>query len=275
MITRQEFAGIDKEIKEAIQTTLDNLKTNNASNYFVFLADGEYVQKYENTIQNLNPFVIDNRMDRYKDETRLTFLSNFLSTFYSFPTAQQATDDNEQRIHMELMVYSHIWESKPFLKKLHRLAHINNGEEYNWKVAVPEMGKHDFIRNDIRATFDLTGNPLGQIIKNGFHTSLRNAFAHSDYSFDTMNGNKRIWLDNYNGENWELQDISFDNWSKRFVFSALLSYHLLSLTHINRTNLTVDFDTNKFRIRHPSKSGQINEINIVYTQEHDNFSFER
>lgn len=60
MITRQEFADIDKEIKEAIQTTLDNLKTSNASNYFVFLADGEYVQKYENTIQNLNPFVIDN-----------------------------------------------------------------------------------------------------------------------------------------------------------------------------------------------------------------------
>lgn len=80
-------------------------------------------------------------MDRYKDETRLKFLSNFLSNFHSFPTSQQATDDNEQRIHMELMGYSHIWESKPFLKKLHRLAHINNGEEYNWKVAVPEMGK--------------------------------------------------------------------------------------------------------------------------------------
>lgn len=274
MITRQEFADIDKEIKEAIQNTLDNLKTNNTSNYFVLLADGEYFQKYENTTQNLNPFVIDNRMERYKDETRLTFLSNFLSTFYSFPTTQQATDDNEQRIHMELMVYSHIWESKPFLKKLHRLAHINNGEEYNWKVTVPEMGKHDFIRNDIRATFDMTGNPLGQIIKNGFHTSLRNAFAHSDYSFDTMNGNKRIWLDNYNGENWELQDISFDNWSKRFVYSALLSYHLLSLTHINRTNLIADFGSDKFTIRHPSKSGQIRDANIIYRQEHDSFNFE-
>ena len=274
MITRQEFANIDKEIKEAIQTTLDSLKTTNSPNYFVFLADGEYFHIFENTVQNLNPFVIDNRMDRFKDETRLTFLSNFLTTFYSFPNDQEATDDNEQRIHMELMIYSHIWESKPFLKKLHRLAHISNGEEYNWKISVPDMGKHDFIRNDIRKTFEDIGNPIGQIIKNGFHTSLRNAFAHSDYSFDTMNNNKRIWLDNYNGENWELQDIIFDNWSKHFVYSALLSYHLLRVTHTYRTNLITDFGTNKLAIRHPSKSGQTIDVNIIYRQEHDSFSFE-
>lgn len=275
MITRQEFVDIDKEIKEAIQNTLNYLRTNNTSNYFIFLADGEYLQKYENTIQKLNPYVIDERMDKYKDETRLKFLANFLSTFYSFPTTQQTTDDNEQRIHMELMVYSHIWESKPFLKKLHRLAHINNGEEYNWKASVPDMGKHYFIHNDIRATFDSTGNPLGQIIKNGFHTSLRNAFAHSDYSFDTMNGNKRIWLDNYNGKIWELQDISFDNWTKRFVYSALLSYHLLSFIHKYRKNLINDFNTDKYCIRHPTKTGQINMVNIIYSEENDDFIFER
>ncbi len=271
MITRQEFADIDKEIEEAIKTTLENLKANNTSNYFVFLADGEYFLIYKKT----NPFLIDNQMDRYKDETRLTFLSNFLQTFYRFPTTQLATDDDEQRIHMELMVYSHIWESKPFLKKLHRLAHINNGEDYNWKLNVPEISKYDFILNDIRATFGLTGNPLEQIITNGFQTSLRNAFAHSDYSFDTTNGKKQIWLDNYKGKVWELQEISFDNWSKRFVYSALLSYHLLSLTHIYRRKLIVDFGTNKFTISHPSKSGRINSINIIYEQDQDNFSFER
>lgn len=69
MITRQEFADIDKEIKEAIQTTLDNLKTNNASNYFVFLADGEYVQKYENTIQ------------RHSAPTRYTYKTSSTSDF--------------------------------------------------------------------------------------------------------------------------------------------------------------------------------------------------
>ncbi len=275
MITKKEFTDIDKEVKNAIKTTFNILEKINTSNYILFLADGEYNPKVANSKLKINPFGIDERMDRYKDETRLTFLTNFLSSFYSFPATQLETDDNEQRLHMELMVYSHIWESKPFLKKLYRLAHINNGEEYNWKVIVPEMGKHDFIRNEIRATFDSKANPLGQIIKKGFHTSLRNAFAHSEFSFDTINNNKRICLSNYKGENWELKEISFNNWSKRFVYSALLSYHFLNLTHLNRINLALNFKTNKFSIKHPSESGRINEINIIYTQEHDSFNFER
>lgn len=275
MITRQEFTDIDKEIQDSFQMTFDNLKANNLSNYVLFLADGEYVKKYENTVQNFNPFVIDNRMDRYKDETRLRFLTNFLSTFYSFPIIQPATDDNEQRIQMELMIYCHIWESKPFLKKLNRLAHISNGEEYNWDVSVPDMSKHDFIRNDIRAAFEKTKNNLGQIIKKGFHTSLRNAFAHSEFSIDTINGNKRIWLDTYTGKDWDIQEVSFDDWSKKFVYSALLSYHLLNLTHKNRTSLNTDTGTDTFLIKHPSKYVEFRETNIIYRQEHDAFNFER
>ena len=274
MITRQEFTDIDKEIQDSFQLTFDNLKTNNLSNYVLFLADGEYVKKNENTVQNLSPFVIDNRMDRYKDETRLRFLTNFLSTFYSFPIIQPATDDNEQRIQMELMIYCHIWESKPFLKKLYRLAHISNGEEYNWDINIPDTSKHDFIRNNIRATFEKTNNKLGQIIKKGFHTSLRNAFAHSEFSIDTINGNKRIWLDTYTGKDWDIQEVSFDDWSKRFIYSALLSYYLLNLTHKNRTSLNLDTGTNTFLIKHPSKYVEFRERNIIYRQEHDAFNFE-
>lgn len=275
MITRQEFADIDQEIKDSIRLTFDSLRNNSPENYVLFLADAEYVNDYENTTLNLNPYVIDSRMDRYKDETRLTFLSNFLSAFYSFPSTQQSTDDNEQRIHMELMIYTHIWESKPFLKRLFRLAHISNGEDYNWNAAVPDMKKYKFIRDEIRMVFDKNNNELGKIIKKGFHSSLRNAFAHSEFSFDTMNGNKKIWLDTYKGAQWDIQEISFDDWSKRFVYSALLSYHLLSLTHKNRINLISDFGTDQFKIKLPSSTGPTRETNIIYRQEHDAFNFER
>lgn len=275
MITRQRFAEIDNEIKDSIQKALDKLKAKRPDNYVLFLADGEYKSEYNNPQNSFSPFVIDNRMDKYKDQTRLMFLSNFLTTFYAFPSSQNNTDDNEQRLHMELMIYSHIWESKPFLKKLHRLSHLNNNEEYNWNVIVPDMGKHDFIRNDIRKTLEANHNPLATIIKKGFHTSLRNAFAHSDYSFDTMNDNKRIWLDNYNGEAWELQEISFDDWSERFVYSSLLSFYLLDLTHENRIALTSDFRTDTFAIQHPTKNGGLSTVNIIYRQEHDGFNFQR
>jgi hypothetical protein len=274
MISRQEFATIDKEVKESIQQTLDNLKVKSVGNYVLFLADGEYKKEYDNLQTKFSPFVIDNRIDKYKDETRLTFLTNFLATFYSFPISKNSTDDNEQRIHMELMIYSHIWESKPFLKKLHRLTHLDNNEEYNWAVEVPDMGKHDFIRNDIRKTLEVNHNPLAKVIKNGFHTSLRNAFAHSDYSFDTVNNNRRIWLHNFNGEAWELQEISFHDWSKRFVYSSLLSFYLLDLTHKNRTALTQDLGTDTFQIKHPSNDRTLSKVNIVYRPEHDDFNFQ-
>ena len=270
MITRKDFAEIDLEIKTALQKTLDELKTNFPENYILFLADGEYKSESSPT---LNPYIIDNRIDKIRDETRLTFLARFLSTFYSFPAGQTETDDNELRINMELMIYSHIWESKSFLKKLHRFAHISDGEDYDWKVVVPDMGKHDFIRNEIRATFGKKSNPLTEILKNGFHTSLRNAFAHSDYSFDTMNGHNRIVLHNYGAANWELREISFDDWSRRFVYSALLSFHFLDLIHKARLAIINDFSTDTFTINHPNSKGAVNRQKIQFRLAGNGFSF--
>lgn len=278
MIDKTEFAAIDIEVKNAINNTLDNIRTKSLDNYVLFLADAEYKAEYDNEQNQFSPFVIDNRMDFYKDESRLKFLSEFLTTYYTFVPPQTSVDNNQYRLHIELMAYTHIWESKPFLKKLHRLAHFDNMEEYNWNVIVPEMGnpgKHEFIRNDIRKTFKNNGNPLFDVIKNGYHSSLRNAFAHSDYAFDTINNSNRIWLDNYKGQNWELQEISFDDWSKRFVYSALLSYYLFTISHSKRTSLVQDLGTDTYKIKHPTKNGTFNEVEIEYRQEHNGFNFKR
>lgn len=276
MINKSEFSKIEIEVKNAILTTLDNIKTKTLDNYILFLADAEYKAEYDSPQIRISPFIIDNRMDFYKDESRLKFLSEFLNAYYNFAPPKTSVDNNEYRLHIELMAYTHIWESKPFLKKLHRLAHINNLEEYNWNVIVPEMGnsgKHKFIRNDIRKTFEKNGNPLFDIIKNGYHSSLRNAFAHSDYAFHTTNNSNSIWLDNFKGENWELQEISFDDWSKRFVYSALLSYYLFTVSHNKRASLIQDIGTDTYKIKHPTKNGTFNEVEIEYRQEHNGFNF--
>lgn len=275
MISKTDFATIDAEIRNTLDETLNDLKNLNQNDYVLFLADGEYKKELENNIHNLNPNVIDNQTDKYKDSSRLKFLTHFLTTFYSFPNPQDSTDDSEQSLHMELMVYAHIWEAKPFLKKLYRLAHLWNGEQYAWNVQIPDMGKHDFIRNDIRKIFEDKGSPLFQIIKKGFHTSLRNAFAHSEYLFDTIGNNRRIILDNYNGAPWELKEISFDDWSKRFVYSSLLSYYLLDSTHKHRTNLIEATGTNLFKIKLPSIENGYNFVLIKYEKQYDKFSFEQ
>lgn len=275
MILRTDFATIDTEITTAIATTLDQLRTDNLNDYLLFLADAEYNSDYASAQSKLNPHVIDNRMDWYKDESRIRFLAEFLGIFYAFPNSQTATDDREQRLHMELMVYSHIWEAKPFLKKLYRLAHLVGKEPYAWTVTIPDMSKHDFIRNDIRQILDNNHNPIAGIIRNGFHTSLRNAFAHSEYWFDTMNNNRRIILDNFKGAYpGELDQISFDDWSRRFVYSALLSYYLFKISHDKRTALIDDLGTDLYTITIPGKNGGSLSVPIRYRKEYNAFNFE-
>lgn len=272
MITKVDFASIDSEVKAALTTALDHVRDNSPENYVLFLADGEYKSTYAN--QKFNPNVIDNREDRYKDETRLRFFVQFLQTFYSFPQGIEQTDDNEQRLHMELMVYSHIWEADPFLKKLFRLASIFDGNSYPWKVDVPPMGKHKFIREETRDVFRKHGHALDAVITNGFHSSIRNAFAHSEYSFDEKK--RLIWFDNYDEtDKWSLQNIGYDDWSRRFVYSAFLGYFLVKISHEKRIRLVEDFGKDTFTIDHPSKEGGTNRINIHYRAEYDSFNFVR
>jgi len=274
MITRTDFSLIDAEIKNCVQRTFTELKEYNINHYALFLSEADYNEEYEGPASKFNPNVIDSRTDRYEDETRLQFLTTFLSDFYKFPPSQIATKDDFQQLNVELMIYTHIWESKPFLKKMYRLAHLINRENYAWKVNIPPMGKHKFIINDIRKTFEDNKNNLCEIIRNGFHTSLRNAFAHSEYSFDEMNGNKRILLYNYGGDDsWELKDISFDVWSRRFVYSALLSYHLLDLLYKKRKELVEETGNTSFQIKHPKKTSGFDYLWINYDKERDGFSF--
>lgn len=60
---------------------------------------------------------------------------------------------------------------------------------------MPDYSKRDLIKG-IRKKFDKNNNPIGKFIKNGYHSSLRNAFAHSEYSF-FMTGDYGIKLLNY------------------------------------------------------------------------------
>jgi hypothetical protein len=270
MINRIDFA-----VRTTIQNSFDLLLKNSLKDFILFLADGEYIDSFKNLTTKLSPYVIDYRIDKYRDESRLLFLTKFLTEHYNFPTSQIQNDDDEYRMQMELMIYCHTWESKPFLKKIYRLAHLVNGEKYEWDVKVPNMSKHEFIRFNIKEILKSNNNNISEIIKKGYHSSLRNAFAHSEFSFDKINNHNRINLYNYSGNNWELQTISFDDWTKRFVYSVLFSFHLLKLTY-NYRNLIIE-KTGKsiFEIEHPNSLGELNIVKIEYKKEQDSFIFVR
>lgn len=274
MISIEAFKKIETEVKEALDEALDNLKSSSLENYILFIANGEYMNCLEKDLK-LNPNIIDDRTWFFDDETRLVFLNTFLNAFYSFSYGKDSVDDDIFRINLELMVYSHIWESIPFLKRFFRLASLVNGDRYPWKVTVPKRYKHDFIRNKIKDIFLKNKLNLGNIIAKGFHSSLRNAFAHSQYNIDLVS--KKIILRNYEGKySWELPDIFLDEWSKRFVYSIWMSYLLIKVTIERRKNLISEFETNRFVVSIPSKDGKsILSINILYDPDKDSFYYDQ
>lgn len=274
MITKQDFELINKEVVSSLEEALNFLRVNCLEhNYILYLADGEYVERFKRSRLKLSPYTIDNREDGYKDESRLNFFIQFMQIFYSFPTGINATDDNEYKLTMELMIYTHVWESKPFLKQLFRLAELANGKSYDWNVQVPELSKHQFIRKQIRDTLKKKRLHLANIISNGFHTSLRNAFAHSEYRLNDKY--KFIHLDTYKGETWDIEKISFDDWSKRFAYTALLSYHFLNLRAQKRKALPNDFGKTEFFITLPINERKFKVRTIYYDEHWDKFSFSK
>lgn len=274
MITRKEFSKIDKEVMDSLHQAFDFIKLNCVDHdYILFLADGEFKEKMIGSALRLNPYSIDNREDYHKDQTRQNFFIQFMRLFYAFPKSKPRVADDEYRLTMELMIYTHIWESKGFLKQLYRIASLSNGESYKWKVVIPEMSKHAFIRKKIREVLRPNCVGLAEIIDKGFHTSLRNAFAHSEYHFNFHM--KHIRLDTYKGESWDIENISFDDWTKRFAYTALLSYHFFNERALRRKSLISDFKRDHYLIVHPITERRFKFRTIYYDLHWDRFSFSR
>lgn len=288
MITFSDFQSINNEVKTAISDAFDSMKKKSPMDYILFLANGDYRKEYDNPKSKILPHVIDYQGYFQQDSTRLNFLSIFLKKFYSFSSSKSLMQrifsllsfkskttppkdiqDDELRMSIELMIYSHTWESEQFLKDLYRLTKILDNNKYKWDVNVPEMGKHTFIRSEIRDCLKAMNNPIADIITNGFHTSIRNAFAHSQYNLDMHT--KLLWLDNYRGESWELRNLSFDEMSRRFVYSTLLTYHLINTKYNRRKSIIQDFGKNRFEINLPNKS---NQYFILYDKRKGHFNFE-
>lgn len=288
MITFSDFQLINNEIETAVSEAFDSMKKKSPVDYILFLANGDYRKEYDNPNSKILPHVIDYQGYSHQDSTRLNFLSIFLKRFYSFPSSKsliqrifsllslksRATPpkdikDDELRMSIELMIYSHTWESEQFLKDLYRLTKMLENTKYEWDVNVPEMGKHTFIRSEIRDRLKAMNNPIADIITNGFHTSIRNAFAHSQYNLDMHT--KLLWLDNYGGAPWELRKLSFDEMSRRFVYSTLLTYHLINTKYNRRKSIIQDFGKNRFGINLPDKP---NQYFILYDKKRGHFNFE-
>lgn len=272
MITKEDFNLIDSEVSQSIKEAFDFVKENSIDHdYILFLAEGEFRPELKNASLKFNSYGIDNHVDKYKDESRLKFFINFMRSYYSFGNIKTETTDEESNITIELMIYTHIWESKPFLKQLYRLASLASGKSYEWIVNVPDMSKHKFINEEIKNALHSKHLRLANTISKGYHSSLRNAFAHSEYYLDSRHNN--IHLDTYKGGSWDISYLSYKDWTKKFLYAALLSYHFLNMKYQKRKSLPIDFGRKDFLIIHPSSQTKFKTLKIFYDDQLNIFSF--
>jgi hypothetical protein len=266
MIRKKEFEKIQIIVRNAVNEAFEHARENekNKNDYIHFLANSHYVSKLEGS--DTNPYIIDYKIDHINDEARIQLLMEYINAGYSF--FAENTVDSKTTISIELMIYTHMWEAKPYLKQLKKLADLCDSKDYDWNVEVPDYTKHKFIREEIRDVFKNHRLFIHEIITQGFHPSLRNAFAHSEYVFD-INDPKLI-LKNYKGKSWELKEITFDQWTERFCYTFLLAYLFQEKLNIERKALN-DGEPG-YEVITKDKNGNAKRGKIIYYHENNRFS---
>jgi len=217
-------------IKTAIQQLLDSATKNqkNPNDIVLFLSNGFFDPRFK--VSGLSGYMMGPGERGWDDEHRKEFVVDYLNSGNQEFTAKVKPENVERfvrfSLNLELLIYTHFWETDVALKELKQLANLVSCKPYDWENEISEREKYEFIRDEIREVFLAHGLDVGNLIKESYHSQLRNAFAHDQYAF---RGKDTIALLNFKGKPYELQSLTFGEWEDRFLKTALLFYELLHL----------------------------------------------
>jgi hypothetical protein len=131
-------------------------------------------------------------------------------------------DSGLDDLSIEMMIYTHVWESEYFLKSLVRLAGILNDKGYIWEPEIDSQGKWDFMKENVIQPIEPSCPELANIIQKAYSSDIRNAFAHSLYNIDPQRRNIHIRPKRGN------QTFSFEAFQEKFLYSVILMNSLLN-----------------------------------------------
>lgn len=221
-MTLEQFLILESEVKSVIANAFVKAVQVSQSDFILLMARGGYHKYLDTKDLDLSPFVLEDRLDFLMDRTRRRFFVNYLNEYVDKLKANNniSKEDKEYEVNIQMMIYTHIWESHLFLNQLSRLALIQLSKGYQWKNRIPHDGKANFINDSIIKKFEQSDSDMANLIKRCYSTDMRNAFAHSSYYIQ----DNQVQL-NKDGL-FVGPSISFEVWDKVFVRSMLLSYHL-------------------------------------------------
>lgn len=264
MICKHDFQKLEDQVQLYLKNAIERAKKESKNNdFYLFLSNAQYIESLKEN--GSIPYVIDYHPDKRHDSFRLNVLMEYLNAYYSFNSYN--TVDSFMSVTFELMIYSHMWESKPFLKQFFRFAQLTNGLDYSWNVDVPDMTKYEFIKK-IRIMFEKVNLKIAEIIQSSYNSSLRNAFAHSEYNFG--HGTQKIFLTNYKGKSsYEIESLTFDEWTVRFCKSFLIGYHFQNLIYAERIKIK---DNKEYNVILRDRNGTKKNGLLLYDKQKDSFS---
>lgn len=272
MLTNKLINECYDEVIETVDESIELIKqTQKRENDFI-LFFAECSLKIEN---GKHTFWSSFSYESLGDLDRLKFIDFYLNLpfnkIYEKSDDKTKSDLRKNLMFLELMIYSHTWESIPNLKILFRISEISQGKDYPWQIDVPEMSKHNFIRNDVRDKLGNGALKLKELITNSFHSQIRNAFAHSQISF-WNNENEVVQLHNFNSDdNWTQWGMSFEELEIRVAKSILLFKLIPKKIHEEVLELT---KSNKvFTVYCPEEDWTFKEYKLEYDADKQYFKW--
>ena len=231
------------EVELAIDEAVNALAEKDYIAFILFIGRADVIPMLKSSTGS--ECVIDYQLDRYYDETRDAFYIRYLNRNYKREGFEYSDDAGIDDLSIEMMIYTHLWDSMYFLKSIYRIAQALSGHGYAWNPQIPENGKYNFMKNKVIAPLVDNGYMLGEILQKGYKSSIRNAFAHSLYTVDKEKHEISLRPASSSHE-----ILTFEEFQRCFLYSTILMNRLqnsLETSHMEaaRTNsaLTKPFVT--------------------------------
>lgn len=260
-MTLSEFEFYEQEVVDYINKLLDKVKEKSFSDYVLLLSRAGYQVENEKTF--LSPYVIQSNLEIMQDMSRQQFLHTYLNQYVSLLNENvfMSNEIKEFNINIQLMIYSHVWESHRFLMNLKRISSILSGKGYAWIISFERtqkkasnkkipINKGKMIKEEILEPLCSFEEKIGTFLSGLYDSVIRNAYTHSLYQINMDEGKIRfLKSETYSEE----KEVDFFDWEQTFLYSILFSYHLTKSIMDRLNSFLEDYpNTSKVVISWPS-----------------------
>ena len=213
---------IDDEVSVAIEEAMVALSMISQPNFCLLIARAGVEPMLERI--GKSRYVMDNAKDVYHDETRQQFYLNYLNANYRKGVLNYTEKNGLDNLYIEMMIYSHLWDSQRFLKDIYRIATMVAGKPYDWELDLEDGLSYNVMKEDVITPLKDKGLKMGEIIESSYSSHIRNSFAHSLFDIDLHS--QKIQLRSKHIKNYEDSILTFDEFQDKFLHSIFLYYCL-------------------------------------------------